>query len=251
MSATVADVLAGRARWCVVEGDSADVLRTMPDGGVGAVITDPPYNDRTHAGAKASRGKLSADTTVNFASLVSTEWYALALVAARRWCLAFCAAEQLGEYERAAGDRWIRAGIWIRVGAAPQFTGDRPAPGCDAVAIAHRKGRKRWNGGGRHALWSHGFGATEVGDARCHPTQKPVRLMLDLVRDFTDPGEVILDPFAGSGTTGVAALAEGRRVILVERDPAYAAIARARCEAASTGRDWRRPEQAPLFGDAR
>lgn len=65
-----------------------------------------------------------------------------------------------------------------------------------------------------------------------HPTVKSVALMRWLIRLVTKPGDVVLDPFGGSGTTGVAALLEGRRVILVEREPQYAAIARARCAAA-------------------
>ncbi len=250
-AATPADVLAGNARWCVVEGDGLSLLRSLPDGSVGGVLTDPPYNPRTHAGARAAGGRLLATTTVDFDALDSAAFYADALRVAQRWCLAFCAAEQLGDYERAAGEAWIRAGIWIRVGAAPQFTGDRPAVGCDAIAIAHRKGRKRWNGGGSHAVWSHGFARDEVGSARVHPTQKPLRLMCELVRLFTDPGEVVLDLFAGSGTTGEAALIEGRRVILCEREPDRCAIARARCTAAESGTDWRAPaSQLGLFGGA-
>ena len=62
-----------------------------------------------------------------------------------------------------------------------------------------------------------------------HPTVKSIALMRWLVRLVTRPGDVVLDPFGGSGTTGVAAVAEGRRVILVERDPRYAEIARQRC----------------------
>ena len=68
--------------------------------------------------------------------------------------------------------------------------------------------------------------------ANHHPTVKSVALMRWLLRLVTKPGDVVLDPFGGSGTTGVAALLEGRRVILVEREPQYAAIARARCAAA-------------------
>jgi len=51
-----------------------------------------------------------------------------------------------------------------------------------------------------------------------------------LVRLVTRPGDVVLDPFGGSGTTAVAAIAEGRRVVLVEREPRFAEIARQRCE---------------------
>jgi site-specific DNA-methyltransferase (adenine-specific) len=51
-----------------------------------------------------------------------------------------------------------------------------------------------------------------------------------LIRLVTKPGDVVLDPFGGSGTTGVAALLEGRRVILVEESARSVAIARQRCE---------------------
>jgi site-specific DNA-methyltransferase (adenine-specific) len=73
-----------------------------------------------------------------------------------------------------------------------------------------------------------------------HPTVKSVALMRWLIRLVTKPGDVVLDPFGGSGTTGVAALLEGRRVVLVEREPAFAAIIRARC-AAADGAEWSRP----------
>ena len=67
-----------------------------------------------------------------------------------------------------------------------------------------------------------------------HPTVKPVALMRWLIRLTTKPGDIVLDPFTGSGTTGVAALLEGRRFIGVERDTEFAAIARARMEHATS-----------------
>ena len=67
-----------------------------------------------------------------------------------------------------------------------------------------------------------------------HPTVKPVALMRWLIRLTTKPGDIVLDPFTGSGTTGVAALLEGRRFIGVERDAEFAAIARARMEHATS-----------------
>ena len=62
------------------------------------------------------------------------------------------------------------------------------------------------------------------GPANTHPTVKPTDLMRWLVRLATPPGGIILDPFAGSGTTGVAARAEGHRAVLIERDPEYLQI---------------------------
>lgn len=61
-----------------------------------------------------------------------------------------------------------------------------------------------------------------------HPTVKPVALMRWLVRLVTPPGGLVLDPFMGSGTTGIAAVQEGRAFVGVEREPEYHAIAEAR-----------------------
>jgi site-specific DNA-methyltransferase (adenine-specific) len=98
--------------------------------------------------------------------------------------------------------------------------------GWEAVAILHREGKKRWNGGGHHAVWvcnvEHGQ----------HPTQKPIALLLDWIAKFTEPGELVLDPFMGSGTTGIACERLGRRFIGIEKDPKYFELACARITAA-------------------
>ena len=61
-----------------------------------------------------------------------------------------------------------------------------------------------------------------------HPTVKPIALIRYLVKLVCPPGGTLLDPFAGSGTTGAAALAEGRRVVLIEREAEYVADIRRR-----------------------
>jgi hypothetical protein len=68
----------------------------------------------------------------------------------------------------------------------------------------------------------------ERGVTNKHPTVKPIALMCWLVRLVTPPGGTVLDPFAGSGTTGIATLREGFNFIGIEREPEYAEIARAR-----------------------
>jgi len=65
-----------------------------------------------------------------------------------------------------------------------------------------------------------------------HSTQKPVELFDYLIRTFSNPGDVVMDPTMGSGTTGVAALAAGRHFIGVERDPVYFQIASGRINGA-------------------
>ena len=61
---------------------------------------------------------------------------------------------------------------------------------------------------------------------RVHPTQKPVPLLRRLIRTSSRPGEVVLDPFCGSGSCGVAAMAEGRRFIGIDQSADYCAHAR-------------------------
>jgi site-specific DNA-methyltransferase (adenine-specific) len=61
----------------------------------------------------------------------------------------------------------------------------------------------------------------KVDGAAAHPTVKPVDLMRWLVRLVTPPGGLVVDPFAGSGTTGEACRAEGLRCVLIERDASY------------------------------
>lgn len=64
--------------------------------------------------------------------------------------------------------------------------------------------------------------------ANTHPTVKPIELLRWLVRLLSRPGQMVLDPFGGSGTTAIACVLEGRRWIAIERDPDYARIASAR-----------------------
>lgn len=71
-------------------------------------------------------------------------------------------------------------------------------------------------------------------DKKVHPTQKPVALMEYLIRTYTNPGDVVLDNCAGSGSTGVAALQSGRKFIGIERELDYWLIAHARLSAIDT-----------------
>jgi DNA modification methylase len=67
-----------------------------------------------------------------------------------------------------------------------------------------------------------------------HPTQKPVRLLRYLVQDYTQEGDLVMDPFAGTGTTGVAAQQLKRRYLLIERNTEYASFATRRLERPKT-----------------
>ena len=213
-----------------------DCLEVLPElGTVDHVITDPPYSEHVHSkqwiGAALSEGckrTSTAHASLGFAALdASTRQAVLGWMAvrARRWGLFFCDIESLGGW-RDAGTTdaldYVRGCVWDKIDGAPQFTGDRPASGAEALACLHRKGKKRWNGGGRRGVFRHRVNGER--GAKPHPTTKPLSLMRELVTLFTDEGETILDPFAGSGTTGRACKDLGRRCILIEREAKYCEV---------------------------
>lgn len=167
---------------------------------------------------------------------------------ARRWALVFSDVETCHRWRSAiedAGLRYVRTGAWFKDDPMPQFSGDRPAVGFEPCTIAHAQGPMRWNGGGMPAVWRYG---TVKRNRPPHECPKPLPLMRELVRLFSDPDETILDPFAGSGTTLVAAAIEGRKAIGIEqRESDCETIAR-RLERGDEGA--RRPLQGMLpFGE--
>ena len=247
--------------WTLHLGDCIAGLATLGDKSVDHVICDPPYGERTHTnhrvGATRAHKGISASPSrskdIGFAPLTAEQMRGCAEQFARvvrRWSIMFCEIEQGSDWrlelERAELD-YVRTGAWVKPGSTPQFSGDRPAAGFEAIVIAHAKGRKRWNGGGKHGLWTHPIVKPQCGD-RLHTTQKPLALMKELIEDFTSPGDLILDPFAGSGTTGVAARMLGRRFIGWELSPAYHAIA---CRRLSGEEAVPNAAQPSLFGGGR
>ena len=85
--------------------------------------------------------------------------------------------------------------------------------------------------GGPQVVWTlPTAGAREKAEGR-HPTQKPLALLERVVAASAAPGDLVVDPFCGSGTTGVAALAHGCRFLGLEQDPAYVGLAARRLRA--------------------
>lgn len=220
----------------------ADCLEVLPTlEAVDHVITDPPYEAEAHTQGRRTK-RMDAELqdkwswrdakgAVRYERLpfgaiteaVRIEAASQFARLARRWTLVFAQAEGAHIWERTmvcAGLSRRRWCIWVKPDGQPQFSGDRPGVGYETIVACHSSGRSRWNGGGRVGVFTHVKNHTVP-----HTTAKPEPLMLELVSLFTDPGEVILDPFAGSGTTGVAAKRLGRKSILIEREERWCEVA--------------------------
>lgn len=204
-----------------------------PPDEVDHVISDPPFSEHVHNkpmrhGGRSPGGFYESD--LSFDAVEPLEIVPDLVARARRWTICFCSIEHVGEYATAAGECWTRGAVWIKPNSKPQFTGDRPAMWGESIAIMHAPGAKRWNGGGKRGAYVHNTERTD----RVHETQKPLGLMLEIVRDFTDPDELIWDPYAGSATTGVAALKLGRRFLGHEMQEHYFEAACERLRAAES-----------------
>jgi DNA modification methylase len=223
----------------IYHGDCLEVLPQLEQ--VDHVITDPPYgrdiylrmrNQDSAGGNRRHKIKgedsliaMRAGAIGSIDDLLIPSSVEMALLT-KRWALVFSDVENCHRWRdgmEAGGHRYVRTGAWIKPDAMPQMTGDRPGVGFEPCTITHAQGRMRWNGGGYQALWTHNI---VKGDERPdHPCPKPLSLMRQLVEQFTDPDELILDPFMGSGTTLRAAKDLGRRAIGIEIEEKYCEIA--------------------------
>ena len=210
----------------LIHGDCFEVMADMADGSVDHVITDPPYSERTHAGARTNRSP-GGEALVSFDSFTKDNFLSFVckcVNVSSRWVVMTCDFHHALNVE-ASDIPVVRFGAWVKTNPTPQISGDRPGMGWEPILILHAKGRKRWNGGGRSGVWT-----TKVIDRATIPTQKPLPLICKLIQDFTDPGETILDPCMGSGTVGVACKRLGRKFIGIEVLKDHYEIAKKRIE---------------------
>ena len=201
-------------------GDCRDVLPTI--GPVDHTITDPPYEAEAHTLQRRVTRSTCGVTkmVVGFDAITESDRAIVGAAIAqmtRRWALVFCQIEATQKWVSAlAGMSYRRTCIWVKPTSMPQLTGDRPGMGYETFVASHAPGRSTWNGGGRNGVFTHVTRRDEhTGD---HQTVKPLSLMAELVRLFTGRGETILDPFAGSGSTLVAAWRQHRLAVGMERE---------------------------------
>jgi len=216
-------------------GDCAEVLPLI--GKVEAIITDPPYGINENSRKVASRGKLAAakdygdfdwDKEPPKRELID------AMRAMSDWQAFFG-----GNYFALPPTTcWL---VWDKLNGTNDFAD------CELAWT-------NWPKAVRRIQWRW-YGMIRQGnEERFHPTQKPLEVMKWAI-DLCPKSDVVLDPFMGSGTTGVAAIQLGRKFIGIERDERYFEIACKRIEQAVAQGQLFAPEpvkqeQAGLFGEA-
>jgi site-specific DNA-methyltransferase (adenine-specific) len=232
-------------------GDALALMLTMDDASIDAIITDPPYSSGgLYRGDRAQRTAIKYTDAKRAAVLPDfsgdnrdqrswliwcTLWLTEAHRVTRPGARTACKASD-GRRARTASCDWrqlptltdaVQAGGWLWRGVLPWIKPDpRPQFGRFSQAAEFIV----WATHGPRPLVGAcmpGWWLADAPHGRHHQTEKPMAVMRDLVKACPKDG-TILDPFAGSATTGIAALAEGRRFIGIENTAAYADIAAAR-----------------------
>lgn len=223
----------------VIHGDCLEVMRGMADGSVDAVVTDPPYGlgKSTLGWAEKGYRRISEE----WDSELPTAWLAEAyrLLRDGGTLLAFGVwktFEQLLIAEREAGFTRRDIIVWDKVNTMPNITARGYQYSHEFILWSTKGGGYDWNAPTQtrdilRFTWSQG--------SRQHPSQKTFPLMADLIGRHTSPGALVVDPFMGSGSTGIACVKAGRRFIGIERDPRYFRIAQRKL----------REVETPLFGE--
>ena len=245
----------------ILVGDCIDHMNALPAGSIDLVFADPPYNLQLESGlTRPDQSRVDAvdDEWDKFASFSHYDSFSRAwLAAARRVLKPDGAIWVIGSYHNIFRvgaalqdlDFWLLNDvIWRKANPMPNFRGTRFTNAHETLIWASRSQKsrptfnyeamKRANDDTQMRsdwLFPICTGAErlrDANDAKVHPTQKPEALIWRILNATTRPGEIVLDPFFGTGTTGAVAKKLGRRFIGIEREPAYVNAALKRLAAA-------------------
>jgi modification methylase len=266
MPASTATSRAPRPSNVILQGDCIEVMNGLEAGSVDVVFADPPYNLQLAGDlVRPNNTKVDAvdddwDRFDTFAAYdaFTRDW----LTAAKRllkpdgslWVIgSYHNIFRVGTILQDLGFWILNDVIWRKTNPMPNFRGKRFTNAHETLiwCAKNRDAKPRFNYDAMKRLnddvqmrsdWTlplcTGDERLKDGDgAKVHPTQKPESLLYRVVLSSTHPGETILDPFFGTGTTGAVAKKLGRRFIGIEQDAAYIAAAQKRIDAAQPPRD--------------
>lgn len=244
----------------VLAGDSIAVMRGLPAESVDLIFADPPYNLQLRGELHRpdnSRVDAVDESWDRFSSFAAYDDFTRAwLAAARRLLKPHGAIWVIGSYHNVfrlgtalqdAGYWLLNDVIWRKTNPMPNFRGKRLTNAHETLIWAAKSDQAKYtfnyeamkalnDGVQMRSDWTIPLctGAERLRTAegeKVHPTQKPEALLHRVLIASTRPGDVVLDPFFGTGTTGAVAKRLGRHWIGIERDPAYGAAAEARIAA--------------------
>jgi site-specific DNA-methyltransferase (adenine-specific) len=201
----------------LLHGDWREVFRGID--GCDHVITDPPYSEATHDGhAKADYRDEDSRRDLIYGHLTPgdvSEAAAFWAPRVRGWMAIMSDHELVPDWRRGLKAGGLTASFapvpCVIPGMTCRMAGDGPSSWAVYLNVARTKAAHKW--GTLPGAYVVGRGE------RRHIGGKPVRLMRAIVRDYTRPGDLIVDPYAGAGTTLLAASMEGRQCIGCEIDP--------------------------------
>lgn len=195
-------------------GDCLDVMRGLPNGSVDCVVTDVPYNEVN----RKSSGLRNLDKGVADGALFDEKSVIAEIVRLISGsAYVFCGIKQISAFisEFESLGLSTRLGVWHKTNPSPMNGSRMWLSGLEACVFA-RKSNAVFNEHCQSAVWQQSSARGKI-----HPTQKPVDLWKRLISASSNPSDTILDPFAGSGTTAVAAERTGRKWICIEKQPEY------------------------------
>lgn len=222
----------------LILGDCLEVMAEMA--AVDHVICDPPFEalmHELHASTRLRRtdgGNERSGLTFVGINEIRPAFAALVAEKSNGWFLAFCNAEGVGEWRKAVVAtpmKFKTTCIWVKPDCLPKLNGQGPAVGYEPfITVWAGNGYAKWNAGGKRGVYTHLTNPpTREGT---HPTEKPLRLMDELLSDFTNFGQTVLDPFMGSGSTIVSCVRTGRIGTGIEQKMEYFDLACRRVEEA-------------------
>ena len=241
----------------ILAGDCIEIMNGLPEGSVDLIFADPPYNLQLKGDLHRPDSSLVDavdDAWDQFASFEAYDKFSRAwLKAARRILKPNGAIWVIGSYHNIfrVGTALQDAGFWIlndvvwrKTNPMPNFRGMRLTNAHETMIWAGKSDASKYtfnyealkelnDGVQMRSDWLLPIcnGGERIKDAegnKAHPTQKPESLLHRVLVGSTKPGDVILDPFFGSGTTGAVAKRLGRHFIGIEREAAYREVAEKR-----------------------